>query len=105
MHDEIARRLAGLSEQERRALLAEMLRKKTAKTKTAQLSFAQQRLWFIDQLEPGTIAYNMFRAMRLRGALDVSALEQGFNQVLQRHESLRTTFAAQEGEPYQVIAP
>jgi amino acid adenylation domain-containing protein/non-ribosomal peptide synthase protein (TIGR01720 family) len=69
------------------------------------LSFAQQRLWFIDQLEPGNAAYNMFNAVRLRGALDVAALERGFNQVVQRHESLRTTFAAKDGQPFQVIAP
>ncbi len=105
MNEDIARRLAGLSEEQQRALLAELLRKKTAKPKTAHLSFAQERLWFIDQLEPGNAAYNMSNAVRLRGALDVMALEQGFQQVVQRHELLRTTFQMVDGEPRQVIAP
>jgi amino acid adenylation domain-containing protein/non-ribosomal peptide synthase protein (TIGR01720 family) len=68
------------------------------------LSFAQQRLWFIDQLEPGNTAYNIFAALRLRGPLDVTALEQGFKQIVRRHESLRTTFQSVDGEPRQVIA-
>ena len=69
------------------------------------LSFAQQRLWFLDQLEPGNPAYNIPAAMRLRGALNVAALEQGLNEVVQRHEVLRTTFSLVEGQPVQVIAP
>jgi amino acid adenylation domain-containing protein/non-ribosomal peptide synthase protein (TIGR01720 family) len=75
-----------------------------ARPEKLPLSFAQQRLWFIDQLEPGNTAYNIFNAIRLRGALDVSALERGFQQIVQRHESLRTTFQSVEGEPHQVIA-
>ena len=54
------------------------------------LSFAQQRLWFLDQLEPGSTAYNMPIALRLRGPLDVAALEQSFSEVVRRHEVLRT---------------
>src|SRR5687767_2046244 len=69
------------------------------------LSFAQQRLWIVDQMQPGNVAYNIFNAVRLRGALDVSALERGFQQVVQRHESLRTTFRAVDGQPFQIIAP
>ncbi len=54
------------------------------------LSFAQQRLWFLDQLQPGSPFYNLFSAVRLQGELDVSALEQSFNEMIRRHETLRT---------------
>jgi amino acid adenylation domain-containing protein len=69
------------------------------------LSFAQQRLWFIDQLAPGNSAYNIPAAIRLRGPLNLAALEQSLNQIVKRHESLRTTFAIVDGRPVQVIAP
>src|SRR5579859_5531527 len=69
------------------------------------LSFAQQRLWFFDQLEPGLSAYNIPAAIRLKGPLNLAALEQSLNEVIQRHESLRTTFGKEEGRPTQVIAP
>ncbi len=69
------------------------------------LSFAQQRLWFIDQLEPGNSAYNIPAAIRLRGPLNLPALEQSLNEIVKRHESLRTTFAMVDGRPTQVIAP
>jgi len=68
------------------------------------LSFAQQRLWFLDQLEPGNTLYNIPAAIRLRGHLDPSALEESFNEVARRHESLRTTFKVVNGEPVQVIS-
>ncbi len=67
------------------------------------LSFAQQRLWFLDQLQPGTPAYNIPAAVRLKGALNVAALEQSFQEVIKRHEALRTTFSSVEGRPVQVI--
>ncbi|HEV2765327.1 MAG TPA: condensation domain-containing protein, partial [Pyrinomonadaceae bacterium] len=67
------------------------------------LSFAQQRLWFMDQLEPGTTAYNIPLAVRLTGRLDVGALERTLSEVVRRHEVLRTTFAQVEGRPAQVI--
>jgi len=68
------------------------------------LSFAQQRLWFIDQLEPGNSAYNFPAAVRLKGPLNVVALEQSVNEIVKRHEALRTTFATVDGRPVQVIA-
>ncbi len=70
------------------------------------LSFAQQRLWFIDQLQPNISAYNVPAALRLKGLLKVDALERCINEVVRRHESLRTTFAmSPERQPLQVIAP
>jgi amino acid adenylation domain-containing protein len=69
------------------------------------LSFAQQRLWFIDQLEPGSPAYNIPLALRLTGALDPNVLARTFAEVVRRHEGLRTTFAVRGGEPVQEIAP
>ena len=69
------------------------------------LSFAQQRLWFIDQLEPGTSFYNVPAAVRLTGHLDLEALERTLLEVTRRHEVLRTTFAVVDGEPVQIISP
>jgi len=69
------------------------------------LSFAQQRLWFFDQLEPGLPAYNIPAAVRLKGRLNLAALEQSLNEIVKRHESLRTTFGKVGGRPTQVIAP
>ena len=69
------------------------------------LSLAQQRLWFLDQLEPGNAAYNISSAVRLQGTLDVSALERSLNEIRRRHETLRTTFALHGEQPIQVIAP
>ncbi|MBD2385751.1 non-ribosomal peptide synthetase [Cylindrospermum sp. FACHB-282] len=68
------------------------------------LSFAQQRLWFLDQLEPGNHTYNISRVLRLEGLLNVPALEASFNEILRRHEALRTSFTSAKGEPIQVIA-
>ncbi|GHO57934.1 non-ribosomal peptide synthetase [Ktedonobacter robiniae] len=67
------------------------------------LSFAQQRLWFLAQLDPQSAAYNMPHALRLRGPLHIEALEASFLELLRRHESLRTTFALSEGQPVQRI--
>jgi acyl carrier protein len=67
------------------------------------LSFAQQRLWFIEQLEPGTATYNVPGAVRLSGVLDVEALERSFTEIVRRHEALRTRFETVEGAAVQVI--
>ncbi len=66
-------------------------------------SFAQQRLWFLAQLEPDSQAYNLVLAPRLRGDLDVGALELALTELVARHESLRTTFGLVDGVPHQVI--
>ncbi|MFL5357614.1 amino acid adenylation domain-containing protein, partial [Archangium sp.] len=76
-----------------------------ARGEAVPLSFAQQRLWFLDQLEPGSPLYNLAVALRLDGPLDVSALERSFGEILRRHEVLRTTIASGEGGPVQVISP
>ncbi|MGQ0554675.1 MAG: amino acid adenylation domain-containing protein [Nitrospiraceae bacterium] len=69
------------------------------------LSFAQQRLWVLTQLEPDGAAYNLPIALRLSGALDVQALEGSITEVLRRHEALRTTFSQMEGQPVQIVMP
>ena len=67
------------------------------------LSFAQQRLWFIDRMEGSSSKYNMPSAFRLRGRLDIQALERCFNTIVERHQVLRTTFIEKEGNPRQCI--
>ncbi|MFL6234694.1 MAG: amino acid adenylation domain-containing protein, partial [Thermoanaerobaculia bacterium] len=69
------------------------------------LSFAQERLWFLDQLQPGSPVYNLPAAVRLRGRLDLGALRRSLQTVVDRHESLRTAFAVRGGRAVQVIAP
>lgn len=69
------------------------------------LSFVQQRLWFIQQLEPDNVAYNIALALRLTGRLNIPTLERAFNEILRRHEILRTTFKTTESQPVQVISP
>lgn len=69
------------------------------------LSYAQQRLWFIDQLEGGSAEYNMPQALRLRGDLDLRALQRTLDTIVERHEILRTHFAQIEGQPVQIIEP
>jgi len=68
------------------------------------LSFAQQRVWFLEQLKPGNAFYNMPAAVCLKGQLNVAALEQSLNQIMTRHEALRTNFVTVNGQPVQAIA-
>ena len=70
-----------------------------------RLSFAQERLWLFDRLHPGSTTYNVPEAVRLRGALDLPALERSFSVLLQRHESLRTTFVLDGAVPVQQVQP
>src|SRR5215217_5767429 len=94
-----------LSLSEKQELLRKILLEKIGRTRTAPTSFAQERLWFIDRLEPGSAVYNIPGAWRLGGALDEAALERALGEVVRRHEALRTTFAEADGSPVQVIAP
>ena len=90
---------------QQRATSNQQLRRRSGAARTFPVSFAQQRLWFLDQLEPGNPFYNDAAAVRLSGALDLAAFQQSLAAVVRRHEALRTTFAAQDGDPVQVIAP
>jgi amino acid adenylation domain-containing protein len=69
------------------------------------LSFSQQRLWFIDRMEPENTAYNLPEALRLAGRLDVPVLVQVLSEIVRRHEALRTTFGVVEGKPVQRVTP
>ncbi|HEX6288073.1 MAG TPA: amino acid adenylation domain-containing protein [Herpetosiphonaceae bacterium] len=102
---------------ERQALLAQLKRGALAGVAKAPtiprraaegpipLSFSQQRLWFLDQLAPGSASYNMPLALALTGSLNVAALERSLNELVGRHEILRTTFVTVDGQPQQVIQP
>ncbi|WP_394842177.1 amino acid adenylation domain-containing protein [Pendulispora brunnea] len=72
--------------------------------KPLPLSFAQQRLWFLSQLEPDSAEYNMTAAVRVTGELDLSLFERSLGALIARHEALRTSFGTKDGEPVQVIA-
>lgn len=71
---------------------------------SAEVSFAQQRLWFLDQIEENRALYNVTRAMRLSGALDISALQRTLNELISRHEPFRTYFASVDGALRQIIS-
>lgn len=113
--DELRRRLANLSPAKRGILELQLERNRSRAGLTesipkrleqgpAPASFAQQRLWFLSQLETESAFYNVPIARRLRGRLDVPALRQAFESIATRHESLRTNFAAFDGKPVQVIS-
>ncbi|HEX6864150.1 MAG TPA: amino acid adenylation domain-containing protein, partial [Thermoanaerobaculia bacterium] len=69
------------------------------------LSFSQQRLWFLDNLDPGRPTYNIPLSLHLKGELDVEALAAALSEVVRRHEALRTTFGDVEGRPFQIVHP
>ncbi|HYP26767.1 MAG TPA: amino acid adenylation domain-containing protein [Blastocatellia bacterium] len=96
---------ASLSPDEKRALLERLLRKKARESKPFPLSFAQERLWFLNQLEPGSPFYNVPVAVRMTGRLSIRALGQTFDEIVGRHEILRTHFPMVDGLPVQVISP
>ncbi|HKH45198.1 MAG TPA: amino acid adenylation domain-containing protein, partial [Thermoanaerobaculia bacterium] len=114
---DLADNLAGLTP-EQRALLMLRMRQRSAQRSEGEpalapvprggeipLSFAQQRLWFLDQWQPRNPAWNIPAACRLTGRLDLAALRWAFDEIVRRHESLRTRFATIEGRPVQVVAP
>jgi NRPS condensation-like uncharacterized protein len=69
------------------------------------LSYAQQRLWFWEELQPGTPTYTLSSAFRLEGKVDLAVLERCVNEIMRRHEILRTSYAAVDGLPVQVVNP
>jgi hypothetical protein len=77
----------------------------TSREANIPLSFAQQRLWFLDQLIPGTAAYNLPGALRIRGPLSLIALQQSLDEIVRRHESLRTRFICVDERPIQCVMP
>ncbi|MCA1565783.1 MAG: amino acid adenylation domain-containing protein [Acidobacteria bacterium] len=100
--------LAELTQEQRQELLARLaLQKKKQRPKRYALSFAQQRLWVLDQMEGETAAYIVPTALRLEGPLDVGVLERCFGEVMRRHDSLRTTFETDQvtGAPEQLVNP
>jgi hypothetical protein len=112
--DDIASRIARLSA-DKLNLLAQRLAEKGGRGAAIPrrdpsdpfipLSFDQQRLWFLHQLDPDSPAYNIPAMLRMSGDVNAVALESSLNEVVKRHGSLRTTFAVQDGQPVQVIAP
>ena len=86
-------------------LETELLRKFSCDTYAFPLSFAQQRLWFLQRLDPDSSTYNIPTALRLRGELNIKALQQSIDHLIERHEVLRTTFAIREGEAVQIVHP
>jgi amino acid adenylation domain-containing protein len=112
---ELSDRIAALSPEQRALLGARLQRsgvgglepgkiRPRAHAAPAPLSFAQQRLWFLQRLEPGSAAYNIPFATRLKGVLDVPALQRALQTIVDRHESLRTTFAETDDVPVQIVA-
>lgn len=92
-----------LSPEKKRALLERLLREKAGQPATAPLSSGQERLWFLDRLEPNSPLYNIPTALRLTGELNETALRDALNEIVRRHEALRTTFASNEGAPVQKV--
>ena len=113
---DISQRLANLSPA-KRALLEQQLQKKALQKnkkniisprinfQEAPLSFSQEPMWLLDQLEPGNSAYNRPTNISLTGKLNVAALEQSLNEIIRRHEILRTSFDQIHGKPFQKINP
>jgi len=69
------------------------------------VSYSQRRLWFLDQLEPGSAFYNFPLAVPFKVAVNASVLEKAINEIIKRHEALRTVFSAVDGEPMQIVVP
>src|SRR5215213_4860732 len=74
-------------------------------TEPAPLSFAQERLWFLDQFQPGSTAYNVYRPFPLNGPINLAVLQRCLTEIVRRHEILRTTFEVRDGQPVQVVSP
>ncbi len=99
------RQIDALSPEDRRTLLATLLRERTERPQVRPASYAQERLWFLEQLSPGTPFFNIDVAVAVQAPLSPAVVEQSINEIVRRHEVLRTTFAAHDGRPMQTIAP
>ena len=113
---DFSRRIADLPTEQRRLLEARLAEKRASRGPAevitprnsvgpSPLSFPQQRLWFLDQLEPGSAFYNLPVALRLTGPIDRPALEGSLNEIVERHEILRTTFRVTNDRPQQIVSP
>lgn len=114
----ISGRIANLTPEQREKLLKKLKEKKGGgsdasrsalknfknETSSLELSFAQQRLWFLEHLESERATYNIPATLRLRGDLDIEILEKSFFEILKRHESLRTTFVNRDGKAEQLVS-
>jgi hypothetical protein len=89
----------------KRALLRDLLAKRAAAPRRAPASFAQERLWFLDRLSPGSAFYNVEAAIPIDTAVDADVLERAVNEIVRRHGALRTTFQDEGGGVVQVVAP
>ena len=104
MDKEIAARLAGLSAEEQRVMLQQLLQQKNMpKDKTAVLSFGQERLLFLHQLAPESAAYNLRTAVQLCGVVDIPILKESIQAIVDRHEGLRTRIVTENGRSQQLI--
>ena len=102
---EVSASTADLSPADRRRLLEAILRKQAAKSRSFPLSFTQQRLWLLDQIDPGGPAYNIPLAIRMEGRLNSDALHRTLGELVARHESLRTRIGVMDDQPVQVVDP
>jgi hypothetical protein len=114
--DVVTQRIANLSPGRRALLMSRLRQLNHERSRTLQisrrtdadqapLSFAQQRLWFLDLYEPNNSFYNFSSAFRLRGPLNIDALERSLNEITRRHEVLRTVVLTRDGQPVQVVEP
>lgn len=97
--------LDGLTSQEKRRLLALLLSRDEPQARRFPVSFAQQRLWFLNQLSPGSPFYNVEAPVPVSGAINADALHRAINEIVRRHEALRTIFEVVDGQPTQVVLP
>lgn len=103
--DEMTEDRSDLSTEEKRAPRAKLRKAKQIEPRRYPVSFPQQRLWFLEQLYPGSSTNNIPAAIRMKGSLNVPMLERSFNEIVRRHETLRTTFDEAGGQAVQVVAP
>src|SRR5271156_7092602 len=99
-----SQRIADLSPGEKRVLLGKLLRKEACETQSFQpLSYNQQGIWFLYQLAPESMVYNVNFAARIRSEVDIPALRRAFQALVDRHPALRTTFSVRSGKPAQRV--